>query len=114
MNFYVGQKVVCIGFPRRDFKEWLFGLFHPSKYPEPVKGKVYTVANQYISWTGNLCLELFEIDAPEEEHWCAGFLAVGFRPAIERKTDIGVLTALLNKSPTRIKEPALALDMRNE
>lgn len=92
--FRVGQKVVCVDalFPKNTWRHRWFKFWQP--YKSPSDGEVYTVANVY-SEAGMLLLELIELPSPETNVWMAGFLACGFRPLVDRKTDISALKALL-------------------
>lgn len=81
--FYVGQKVVCID----DKEGW------PN---EPGKGDIATISNIYMHLLGILVLELIEFPQPGDSYAAPGWDAISFRPLVERKTDIGVLIALLD------------------
>ena len=86
MTFHVGQKVVCIKHP----------IPHPwCRYPVFVKGSVYTVAA-----LDDLEGEVFI--AVRELHWSVFGNISGFRPVVERKTDISIFTAMLNTSKQEV------------
>ena len=99
MNFRVGQKVVAVDDPE-TWGDWWYRIHHPSKYDCPIVGQIYTVANVF-TLHDHLCLEIVEIYAPREKWWGAGFLASGFRPVVERKTDISVFTKILDDVQTK-------------
>jgi hypothetical protein len=80
MTFHVGQRVVCI----TDDWEPEPGIA-PS--PDVRKGHVYTV--QAIVNRGYPAIILCEVSS---RNWYA---QSGFRPAVERKTDIAVFQAML-------------------
>lgn len=101
--FYVGQKVVHVGWGRRSLREWFDELRYPMKATDPIVGTIYTVVN-IISDRDEPSIELLECPAPEEKHWLAGWHASGFRPAVTAKTDISVFTKMLK--PRRTKQPA--------
>jgi hypothetical protein len=90
MAFYVGQKVVCINAGPSRFT---------GEATNARKGVVYTVA-WVGSWRSHPVLLLDEID-PAHGH--DGFDAARFRPVVERKTDIGIFTAMLNPSDERVE-----------
>ena len=95
MAFHVGQKVEYVGQPPEGLGEMLYRWLHP--YEDIVrKGAPYTVANVYTMPDGDTLLELVEVPAPETRYWCAGWLAVCFRPIVENKTNISIFTAMLN------------------
>lgn len=96
-NFFVGQKVVRVGGNER--------MSVPAKWPE--MGKVYTVRAINV-WDYGVLIRLTEIDnshmVPEYSRIEPGFQAQFFRPAVERKTDISIFTAML----TEQKQPVPA------
>ena len=92
MAFYVGQKVICVGFPRASFSDRWCEFWHPPKGGDPKKGNVYTVSRIHET-----SIEIAEINSPADEYWLEGFLKVGFRPVVERKTDISIFTEILNR-----------------
>jgi hypothetical protein len=75
-------------------------FWHP--YESPVKGRIYTVSNIYRDFEDSEHVELIELPSPETDVWLAGFFACGFRPAVERKTDIGFAHEILRKVTTRV------------
>jgi hypothetical protein len=89
--YYSGMKIVCV------------------KTDDPlgrdvvvVKGGVYTVKSVFLDEDERECVTLFEIAVPEDATgWWGGL----FRPAVERKTDISALRALLVPG-AKIKETA--------
>lgn len=96
MSFHVGQKVVCV-----DTAERHRTLVPASTYLRV--GAVYTIRwvgeCPYKPWDDGPTVRLEEIirpdhvDIPEWNDF--PFSATRFRPAIERKTDIGVFTEML-------------------
>jgi hypothetical protein len=100
MMFRPGQKVVCVG------------TANPShiNYGEavPEKGKVYTVRD--IALRDGPALRLIEIVNPAhlyleafEDCW---FDQAGFRPAVDRKTDISFAHEILREASKRETLPA--------
>lgn len=81
MSFQVGMKVVCIA----DRK----GRTNDLGLPGFVKGRVYTISSFYEEAPYGLFLCVAELDQRVGGQVC------GFRPLVERKTDISILTALL-------------------
>lgn len=83
MAFHVGQKVVCIcdPVPQPD-----------CPYPIFKKGEIYTVALLEEEY-GYVFITVREL------HPRVTGEASGFRPVVERETDISVFKAMLNKSP---------------
>lgn len=79
MSFHPGQKVVFVGYP------------HPDFYGRDIKvkvGHVYTVTSTFM-WFGEqgIYLQEFFLDT--------GWMAHGFRPVTDKKTDISIFTRLL-------------------
>jgi len=91
MTFRVGQKVVCVDKALGS----ILGI------REPDKGDIATVSNIYDHPEG-LVLELIEFPQRNHSGYAPGWLAISFRPIVERKTDISELQALLN--PANHKE----------
>ena len=62
--------------------------------PQPVKGTVYTVG-EVTAIYGAVFISLVEINDDD------GYHSAGFRPVIDRKTDISIFTDMLigNKQP---------------
>jgi hypothetical protein len=90
MNFYVGQKVVCVNDA---------GLAGAS-YSHPMRGNIYTISAIGL-FDGAPHVDVVEfVLYPVPLAW----KAYRFRPAIQRKTDITIFTEILDKS--RSKEPA--------
>lgn len=96
-----GQKVVCIGLkgspkPPGFWEAWRkdWGLTFPKR------GEVYTVRETAARADGGQRIRLVEIvnphveftDAPKQEPW---WWSEGFRPVVDRPTDISMFTALL-------------------
>lgn len=103
-NFRVGQKVVCVvHFDDRRILEHGWSI--------PVQGNVYTVRDKWLDHNGEpgITLEevvnpftLFSDGAGGEPHFCA----TGFRPLVEKRTDISVFTRMLDRVPRRVPEDA--------
>ena len=98
----IGQKVICV-VPDRFWTQQVC----PSLKVIPRHGEVYTVTG-FEDLHGVPCIHLREIAGLSCE--CGGisnapWLIQAFRPVDERKTDISVLTEILNKTnaPERIK-----------
>jgi hypothetical protein len=81
--FRVGQKVVCVD------DTGTFGIC--------VKGRIYTVTRVMFGFTEQGVL-LAEIAPPPEY---PGFASRRFRPAVDRKTDIGFAHEILRKASKR-------------
>lgn len=101
MIFHVGQKVVMVGWLQKFVSKWqAAGGVYPNV------GDVYTV-RAVKPWEDSAVLLLAEIDNshlgfdPEP-----GFRQDFFRPAVERKTDIGFAKAILKKASRTV--PALS------
>lgn len=89
MNFQVGQKVVCVD-------------ASPGKWPDMtplVKGDVYTVAALFRHDLHGLGVQLVEVRMPFKTDW---YYAKRFRPAVERRTDISIFTAMLNTQRDKV------------
>lgn len=84
--FQVGQKVVCVA------KGW-----NSRQKIAPPYGAVCTVTNVYTTGSGHLALEVAEYPAPAAPGYTAGWGAIGFRPAVQRKTDISFAHEILRK-----------------
>lgn len=86
--FYVGQKVVCVDAKPRNYGTCSL-----------VEGAVYTVRRVDPKYG----VFLNEVRALFE-HEGSGFFEDRFRPAVERKPDISIFTAMLNtaKTPERV------------
>lgn len=104
MMFYRGQKVICVDtWPPQTLFAWLRRCWDEWRHPytHPIKGNVYTVERVHINdETGALCLDLVEL-TDGRDFW-DGFWACGFRPVVERKTDISVFKAMLNSKKTEV------------
>lgn len=79
MAFTVGMKVVCIAEAN--------GLQCGPNSVEPTKGDIGTIVSIYQSSEG-LAIELAEFPTPPCDGFDKGWLAVDFRPIVERKTEI--------------------------
>jgi hypothetical protein len=88
MAFFVGQKVVCI-IPTNNW----FGTKPLKVPPEVEKGKVYTVNEVTIS-RGISCLGFEGLHCLYRQD--------GFRPVVDRKTDISIFTAMLKNKKRMI------------
>lgn len=86
MNFFVGQRVVCVDDRNRGTKA----------DPRLVRGGIYHIARVTAEGRGVWVEEL-----PEHPSYL-GYHADRFRPIIERKTDISVFTAILNPSTQKV------------
>jgi hypothetical protein len=97
--FRVGQKVVCVDDGRAvhlGCKLW-DGLLK--------KGALYTISGvnaKHPDFPGVDAVHLAEIRRPNG----MPFGAWRFRPVVERKTDISIFLAMLNKSPAKQPENA--------
>lgn len=97
MTFRVGQKVICISGPVRAF---------PDDVPQPSVGTVYTVREVFLSQKrGELALRLVEIKTRLNRIYGNefGYVAVRFRPIVEKKTDIGFAHEILRKVSRKIR-----------
>ena len=105
MTFRVGQKVVCVKAGMLPGQERM--IWDPGEELE--EGKIYTIHSTFFSETFGIALvRLAETkrSARTKLKWGHdGYGAMRFRPAVERKTDISVLQALLVPG-AKIKEPA--------
>lgn len=96
--FHVGQKVVCV----RD--EWITLAGEST----PKAGVIYTIRNIEAADAGEdgVYLQLVEIvNAPRpyiDGHKESAFWSLGFRPVVERKTDISVFTEMLKTAPETV------------
>lgn len=93
MAFYVGQKVVCVDDSngRNPARRGPSGL---------VKGHVYTISSldPTTDQNGDLGVHVVEVVLPFVQSslgYNVGFNTKRFRPAVERKTDISIFTAML-------------------
>jgi hypothetical protein len=104
--FRVGQKVERIPAPRvRGAISHEDAARHGAKLARV--GEVYTVRLVRVEPDGSQVLLLVELDnshmanigfGPLEP----GFLSYGFRPLVERKTDISIFTAMLDTAKDRV------------
>lgn len=99
--FYVGQKVVCVDAERTN----------PYEKAELTEGVVYTIS----SLVGEISRFAAPFSLPQHARGLGfnlqevpgrgvPFAAIRFRPVVERKTDISVLTALLKPNPAKVQE----------
>lgn len=96
MAFRVGQKVVCITNYHKACQ--MYGVD-----PYPRQGRIYTIRDIDARGSNGVGLRLEEIHSAPMLHILNGkpvvcetaFVATGFRPVVERKTDISTFTALL-------------------
>lgn len=98
-NFHVGQKVVCVRHP--EDLEYNCGCSNVPQFKQ-----IYTIRGlETDPSNGEVYLLLEEIVNPPrlypDGYGEECFHHSGFRPVIERKTDISVFTALLNTSKER-------------
>lgn len=97
MNFYVGQKVVCVddqNYPPAAFK------LSPAV---PTKNSVYTIRD-VLTARGEPLVRLEEIVCEKHDFVDVGFVecawwARRFRPLVERKTSIELLTSIRPDTP---------------
>lgn len=85
MSFHVGQRVVCVDDSPVEGRIWYDG--------KPQISAVYTIVGIEYGRYGPYQTFLF---AELSRQSGRGYAAWRFRPVIERKTDISILTALLN------------------
>lgn len=96
MNFYCGQKVVCVSYQWDSIWDAIRALFFRPSSGDLVVGEVYTVSNLILDDVGDVyTVEVAECPHPENKFWEAGFAPECFRPVVERKTDISVFTRML-------------------
>jgi hypothetical protein len=88
MTFRIGQKVVCIADRR--------GRVNDLGLPGFVKGHVYTITSFYEEPPHGLFLSTAELGPRVGGQVC------GFRPIVERKTDIGFAHEILRKASKKI------------
>ena len=101
MNFYVGQKVVCVD----DAARPTAGLGWSFKKPNVHIGEVYTIGG-FENGGGELGVYLLEVVSNYPPFPRSGlsrsFYPDRFRPVVERKTDISIFTAMLNPSHQKV------------
>lgn len=90
--FRVGQKVVCV---EERAGNSCCG------HVEPGLNDIGTITDLWMRGD-HLVLSLAEFPAPCCRHFAEGWLAVSFRPVVEKKTDIAIFTAMLNPSKRRV------------
>ena len=102
-NFHVGQRVVCVKLDKM-FPDGVIALEDPI---DPIIGKIYHVREILIGKIGGIpCIKLAEIPDQKIRFMFHGDLrlgdvvydATGFRPVVERKTDISIFKAMLTKT----------------
>lgn len=108
MNFYIGQRVVCIDVSK-GFRNML-GEFSDDR--KLVKDAIYTVRWVGVNCEGDPAIRLQEINyrrSPRGKRASnegdAPYGSWRFRPLDERKTDISIFTGILDN--VRSKEPAM-------
>lgn len=104
-NFTVGQKVV-LAVPYGEAEQFVAFLNGDIL---PVPGVVYTIKEiEPVELDGLVFIRLNEISnpIPEGKEREAAFNSSRFRPVVERKTDISIFTALLNKTDKPVEEVA--------
>lgn len=98
LDWHVGMKVVCIEMNVRNADVRLF--------PDlPQKGRVYTVSRITTAFTGEIGIQLREVNTPivGRKHKKQGlFPARWFRPVQKRKSDISIFTAMLNDQRSKV------------
>lgn len=98
MDFYVGQKVVCVD-----------DSPNPEGFSLPIKkGFIYTVSNTDMDTRGDVGVQIFESAVPRTMFRRPFFNAKRFRPVAERKTDISIFTRMLTPHK-EIAKPCLAI-----
>lgn len=102
--FYVGQKVVCVGL-HHDNRGLSLDEARRLGYGQPKLRGIYTVRSIFV-WQDRQLLRLAEFDNSHRMVFGMepGYPAEGFRPVVERKTDISIFKAMLEPSPARVKE----------
>lgn len=102
-NFHVGQQVVCVKLDKL-LPDGVIAIDDPI---DPVVGKIYTIREILIGKIGGIpCIKLEEISDHKirliihGEHLLGDVVydATGFRPVVERKTDISCFKAMLTKT----------------
>jgi hypothetical protein len=105
MTFHVGQKVVRVSTPHSSGTiNRRVAEAHGATFP--VFGQVYTVRLVRVDPDNKEVLLLVECD---NSHMAGigfgplepGFASHNFRPVVERKTDISIFTAMLDRTPSR-------------
>lgn len=105
--FRVGQKVVCVATPWVGASAWDYWRSQTPNVPE--LQQVYTIRDFVFEGRADYGFRLNEILNPLGiflSGQCeAAFLAMCFRPAVERKTDTGmaILKKLLQPKPERVE-----------
>jgi hypothetical protein len=102
MTFHVGQKVVCVDDDPRSFLHaGAPGVRFSGDLNGLKKGAVYTVRafGRYPAYPDILCVWLEEIIRPTAFFDEPAYVAARFRPVVERKSDISIFTAMLNRAP---------------
>lgn len=98
MTFRVGQKVVCIGSNENPKLSDAADKAHR----KPDINQIYTIRSMF-AWKHLVLVRLYEVD---NRHLMPimgvsvepGYDSRGFRPLVERKTDISIFTRMLNPS----------------
>lgn len=103
--FYVGQKVVCVNDVQGDFNLPGFN-YHRTAIWDIVEGEVYTVKELTTNEiTGQPCVKFVELR--DRIANCFGYNRGRFRPAVEKKTDISIFKAMLNKTSQQNRKELL-------
>ncbi len=98
-NFRVGQRVVCV----RDAKDI---IDHDPREAGPQKDSIYTVREVLLEDDGFYLL--FDEIRNQPRYYADGYGEVcwhheGFRPVVDRKTDISIFKALLTPSKEKVE-----------
>jgi hypothetical protein len=107
--FHIGQRVICVD-DKFVGENGVFDRTFTERCPHlPLKGRIYTVrafSVPYAGYPGTPGMLLKEIINPPcpyvEGRFEPSFFPSHFRPLAERKTDISVFTAMLNKTPEKV------------
>jgi hypothetical protein len=105
MAFRIGQRVVCV-----NGNKWSPSACSRQVYPAltPSLDQVYRITEiEFVEGEGETFLVLAEFG--DAFSW----VATSFRPVVERTTDIGVFTEILNKTRVPVDDDALhaSIDM---
>lgn len=106
-NFQVGQKVVCV--KPSPLEQRVLRMLASMGCMMPSIGQTLTIRDVYVgSFKGQpeVFLKFHEIVNPpvhcRDVFREGGFIANRFRPVVERKTDISIFQAMLNKTPEQV------------
>ncbi len=92
MTFRVGQKVVCV--------KQSIGKLHDLGLPGFEKGRIYTISELYEIEPHGVFLSVYELDSRVGGQVC------GFRPVVERDTDISIFTEILRTTKAPVNADA--------